>query len=50
MAKHLKSKVSNINFGEATKAANIINSWVMDNTDDKIENLIKSDDLRELIK
>ena len=50
MAKHLKSKVSNINFGKATKAANIINSWVLENTDDKIENLITSDDLRELIK
>lgn len=44
------SEVEQVNFVQATTAANTINTWVENKTNDKIKNLIQPDDLDELTR
>ena len=50
MLEYLNSSITNVNFAESAKAAHIINSWVSENTANRINDLVKPRDLREPIK
>ncbi|XP_055379443.1 uncharacterized protein LOC129610765 [Condylostylus longicornis] len=44
------SDIENINFGRSNEAANTINNWVCDKTNEKIKNLIEPDSLNSSTK